>query len=29
MTDRMPVKSSCVDSDPSLVAENLSWLLLS
>jgi len=29
MTDRVPVKGNCVDSRPSLVAESLSWLLLS
>jgi len=29
MTDRVPVKSNCVDNGPSLVAETLSWLFLS
>jgi len=29
MTDRVPVKGNCVDSGPSLMAETLSWLLLS
>jgi len=29
MIDRVPVKGNCVDSEPSLVAETLSWLLLS
>jgi len=29
ITDRVPVKGNCVDTGPSLVAEPLSWLLLS
>jgi len=29
MTDRVPVKGNCVDIGPSLVAETLSWLILS